>query len=90
MRTLLYTVIAVLGLTFAAPVTNSAGQVLAYWANFADFGLVEEIVDTFYQQLKDDGMAQAELTVLDPQGNVIVDYDPTVKGYPTSRATCVI
>lgn len=67
-------------MTFAAPVTNTDGQVVAYWANFADFSLVEDIVDVFYQQLQGDGMAEAELTILDPEGNVIVDYDPSAQG----------
>lgn len=30
--------------TFAAPVRDSAGKVVAVWVNFADFGLVESIV----------------------------------------------
>lgn len=68
-------------MTFAAPVTNSAGEVVAYWANFADFGLVEDIVDVFYQQFRADEMAGAELTLLDPEGNVIVDYDPATQGF---------
>ena len=67
-------------LTFAAPVTDSAGNVIAVWANFADFGLVEEIVGQFYQNLAADGMVNAELTLLDPEGRVIVDYDPMAQG----------
>lgn len=68
-------------MAFAAPVTISDGTVVAYWVNFADFSLVEAIVNEFYQQLRADGMAEAELTLLDPEGNVIVDYDPAVQGY---------
>jgi hypothetical protein len=66
---------------FSAPVRGLGGQVIGVWVNFADFGLVDEIVDVFYQDLKRDGMATAELTLLDPKGNVIVDYDPVAKGF---------
>lgn len=68
-------------MSFAAPVTNSNGRTVAYWVNFADFGLVEEIVDAFYQQMRADGMPEAEITLLDPEGNVIVDYDPAAQGF---------
>ena len=34
---------------FSAPVKNSAGERIGVWVNFADFGLVEEIVATFYK-----------------------------------------
>ncbi len=63
-------------LTFSAPVYDTDGKILAVWANFADFGLVEEIVGGFYQQEKNKGAAETEITVIDPKGNVIVDYDP--------------
>ncbi len=66
---------------FSAPIRDAGGKVIAVWVNFADFGLVEEIIDAFYKDLKHDGMANAELTLLDPEGNIIVDYDPMAKGY---------
>ena len=42
-------------LTFAAPVKNAAGQAIGVWVNFADFGLVEQIVQTFYKSLASRG-----------------------------------
>jgi methyl-accepting chemotaxis protein len=66
---------------FAAPVKDASGRTLGVWVNFADFGLVEEIIAQFYQKLAAQGMADAELTVLDPKGNVIVDYDPKGQGW---------
>jgi len=68
-------------LTFAAPVKNARGDTVAIWVNFANFGLVEEIVSSFYEVLKGNGKASAELTILDPEGRILVDYDPTTKGY---------
>lgn len=61
---------------FSAPVKNDAGEVIAVWANFADFGLVEEIVASFHSDYASNGMAEAEITILDPTGRIIVDYDP--------------
>jgi methyl-accepting chemotaxis protein len=66
---------------FAAPVRDAAGTVIAVWVNFADFGVVEQIVGQFHERLKAKGMSDAELTVLDPVGNVIVDYDPVARGF---------
>ncbi|NQW10625.1 MAG: HAMP domain-containing protein, partial [Alphaproteobacteria bacterium] len=66
---------------FAAPVHDANGKPMAVWVNFADFGLVEDIVAGFYQTLAADGMANGEVTVLDPTGAVIIDYDPKGQGW---------
>lgn len=68
---------------FSAPVKNEVGQTIGIWVNFADFGLVEEIVSRFHQTLASENMANAEITVLDPTGNVLVDYDPARLGLKT-------
>ena len=61
---------------FAAPVTDTGGRTIGIWVNFADFGLVEEIVASFYGDLAAANMARAEITLLDAEGRIIVDYDP--------------
>ena len=66
---------------FAAPVRNAAGQTIGVWVNFADFGLVEDIVAVTYATLAADGMRSAELTLLNKQGQIIVDYDPVGQGW---------
>jgi methyl-accepting chemotaxis protein len=68
-------------MVFAAPVKDSAGRVIGVWANFADFGLVEDIVATFYKDLAAQGAPETEITILDAQGRVIVDYDPKGQGW---------
>jgi methyl-accepting chemotaxis protein len=68
-------------LTYATPVADASGRTVAVWVNFADFGLVEEIFGEFYKQLAADGMETAELTMLDPEGRVIVDFDPFSNNY---------
>ncbi|TDH60843.1 HAMP domain-containing protein [Dankookia rubra] len=66
-------------IVFAAPVKDQAGKLLGVWANFADFGLVEQIVADFHARLAKSGMPGAELTVLDAAGAVLVDYDPIAR-----------
>lgn len=66
---------------FAAPVKDAAGKTFAIWVNFADFGLIEEIFSSFYEDFKSQDMANTELTLLDRDGNVIVDYDPAAQGW---------
>ncbi|MCW0236728.1 MAG: methyl-accepting chemotaxis protein [Ferrovibrio sp.] len=61
---------------FAAPVVDEAGKTVAVWANFAGFDLVEQIVQQTAGGLANGGMPGAEITLLDPRGAVIVDYDP--------------
>ncbi|MCA8962344.1 MAG: methyl-accepting chemotaxis protein [Planctomycetes bacterium] len=71
-----------LTLGFTAPVHDASGKVIAIWKNFADFGLVEDIVAAEYRELAEGGLSGAEITVLDERGRVIVDCDPAVSGHP--------
>jgi methyl-accepting chemotaxis protein len=68
-------------ISFSAPVKDAAGTVIAVWVNFADFGLVEQIVDSVYQSFAARGAPYAEITLLDGKGAVIVDYDPRGQGF---------
>ena len=68
-----------LTLGFSAPVYEN-GQVIAYWTNRAKFSLVEEFFETTYADLKAAGYPSSELTLLDSDGRVIVDYDPLSRG----------
>lgn len=70
---------------FSAPISGVDGKPIGVWVNFADFGLVEDIVGTFYAGLAREGKKSAEITVLDPKGNIIVDYDPVGQGWTTYR-----
>lgn len=75
---------------FAAPVRNAAGETIGVWVNFVDFGLVEEIVGTFYKSLAARGLPHSEITILDPEGRIIVDYDPITNGATYKRDADVI
>ena len=67
------------GLTigFAAPVYDAGGNVFAVWNNYAKFSLVEEMFISARKSLVNKGLGGTELTLLDKDGNIIIDYDPT-------------
>lgn len=69
-----------LSLGFIAPVKDPAGNTIAIWKNTARFDLVESIVKDSYFSLESQGYKTTELTLLDSKGNVIVDYDPFLRG----------
>ncbi len=60
---------------FAAPVQDEAGKTVAVWANFAGMELVEDIAEAAHKQFEIGGMDHALISVLDPKGVLLVDYD---------------
>ncbi len=68
-------------ITFAAPVKDTSGKPIGVWVNFADFGLVEGIVQSFYDQKKEAGMGYAAFGVQDAKGNSLVNFDPADMKY---------
>ncbi len=73
----------------SAPVRDDDGKIIAVWHNVARFDLVTEIFQATYDQLKDHGLASAELTLLDEQGNVLLDFDPagnTIEAHDPTKA----
>ncbi len=65
---------------FSAPVYDENGTVVAYWSNRTNFGVVEDMFRDAYAILKDMGFQGAELTLLDQDGRVLIDYDPSSRG----------
>jgi len=70
---------------FAAPVKDAAGRTLAVWVNFANFSFVEDIVASFYNDFKNQNMSNTELTLLDPSGKILIDYDPKGQNWTTYK-----
>ncbi len=68
------------GLTigFVAPVYGANGEVIAIWHNYAKFSLVEEFFIETWKALKQKGLDETELTLLDDVGRIIVDHDPSL------------
>ncbi len=65
---------------FSAPVYDESGEMIGVWTNRAMFSLVEEMILGAYGELSKAGLSKAELTVLDQNGNIIVDHDPSTRG----------
>ncbi|PIQ97844.1 MAG: hypothetical protein COV67_02055 [Nitrospinae bacterium CG11_big_fil_rev_8_21_14_0_20_56_8] len=65
-----------LALGFAAPVYDENGNLMAIWHNFAKFSLVEEIFVNALSGLEKRGLGDTELTLLNNQGEIIIDFDP--------------
>lgn len=61
---------------FSARVYDTQGKLVGVWVNFADFGLVENIIGSFRQQMLGMGMKDPDLMLLDRKGYLLVDYDP--------------
>ncbi len=66
-------------LGFSAPLRNAKGEVIAVWKNVAKFNLVEDIFKSVYADYRA-SLPALELTMLDRKGNIIVDYDPSLRG----------
>ena len=64
---------------FSTPVYID-GDLIGYWSNRAKFSLVEEMVQTAYQELKGAGFPETEITILGDKGQILVDYDPSQQG----------
>lgn len=67
-------------IVFSAPVRNDAGELIGIWANFAEFGLVEQIIESYYDQLKSSGLANTQITLVNKDGVVISDFRGTTAG----------
>jgi|GEM_PF-729330 len=66
-------------MVFALPVYNDSGEIVAVWANFLDFQVVENLYAEVYKILAREGAPHAELSLLDAQGKLLIDYDPLGK-----------
>lgn len=77
-------------ITFAAPVYDASGTMIGVWANFADFGLVEDIVKDVYAQKKARGSATIAFAIADDQGKALVLFDPVINNVGIVRDKNVI
>ncbi|MFP4542255.1 MAG: methyl-accepting chemotaxis protein [Opitutales bacterium] len=67
-------------MTFSAPIHDGEGQLRGYWHNVLASDAIEAIAAQSYRFLADQEIASAEITVLDREGRVIVDVDPSYRG----------
>ncbi|MEM9400530.1 MAG: methyl-accepting chemotaxis protein [Verrucomicrobiota bacterium] len=62
---------------YAAPIVDDDFQTIGVWCNFATFDLVKEVFVNTYNKLQAKGLGTTELTMLNKDGYIILDYDPT-------------
>jgi len=62
---------------FAAPIRDAGGKTIGIWVNFAQFELVEGVVQSHYTQLKERGYISATIDVINEQGVALMAYDPS-------------
>ena len=67
-------------LGFSAPVRDSAGKFIGVWHNCANFSLVEEVIVSAYAGFKKDGLSEADISLIDHTGRVLVEYNPFTSG----------
>ena len=72
-----------LTVSFSAPVYTDSGELLGFWSNRTKFSLVEEIIQQAYSTLKYSGYSGAEITLLNGDGIILVDFDPQTYGTET-------
>lgn len=56
---------------FSAPVKDDNGKTIGVWHNCASFSLVEEILQTAFSTLEQQGYETAQVTLVDRKGNVL-------------------
>lgn len=72
---------AVIG--YAAPFRDRQGNVVGIWYNAADFGLVGNILQETYAGLEHDGMADTAITLINRDGQILLEFDPSNRGGST-------
>jgi methyl-accepting chemotaxis protein len=66
-----------IAMRFAAPVRDTEGNVVGVWCNWMRWDAVEALANATYQGFEAQGLASASITLLDREGWVLSDVDPT-------------
>ncbi len=67
-------------ISFAAPVFDSNGKVIAIWRNLASMSLVESILQDTYAGLAEQNLKAASIVLLTQSGKLIENYVPLKNG----------
>ena len=78
-------------MTFTAPIHDSVtGEIRGYWQNYLDAAMIEDIVLGEYAHQKQLGFASSEINVVDADGRLVVDADPSETGKNAVRTADVL
>ena len=75
-------------MTFTAPIKDSVtGEIRGYWQNYLDAAMIEDIVLDEYAHQKQLGFVSSEINLIDADGRLVVDADPSETGKNAVRTT---
>lgn len=77
-------------MSFSAPIKGADGTLYGYWHNILNSVAIEKIAGDAYAFLEKQDLSTSEITVLSPDGFILVDVDPTVSGSTDSRPGSVL
>jgi len=64
-------------MSYSAPIGNvDSNEFFGYWHNLFAADAIEEIAASEYQHMSDQGMPSAEITLINPKGEIVIDIDP--------------
>lgn len=63
-------------IVYSAPFADADGKTAGVWANFADFAVVEEIMQATYEELKSRGYSSAQVSLSRRDGELVASYPP--------------
>ncbi len=72
-------------IAFSAPIYDYNGKIMGVWVNFADFGLVEDIVKDVHKQKTNAGLKDIAFAIADPKGVALINYDPAERKESVNR-----
>ncbi|WP_010302400.1 methyl-accepting chemotaxis protein [Candidatus Odyssella thessalonicensis] len=62
-------------MAFSTPIKDPKGEVTGVWVNFATFNFIEDVISQLYDQVSKGLNKKTSITLLDPKGNVLADFD---------------
>lgn len=65
---------------YSAPVKNPEGETIGVWRNYAKLNLVESMLSEAYGEMKEGGLSTSHLTLINKEGTILSDYNPSVDG----------
>jgi methyl-accepting chemotaxis protein len=71
---------SMLTVSYSAPITDAAGKFIGVWHNYADFALVETMLQQRYEALNQEGLSTTEVTLINRKGLLLAEYDPSATG----------
>lgn len=74
-------------LTYASPIVNAAGDTIGVWCNFANTGLITEILAATHSKLLETGLETTSLHLIDKSGNVLMEFHGSSDGHHESSTT---